>query len=64
MAEWVEREVHDVDECQIEQWQSAKCTKCGLYHTTPFLYFFKEYKYCPNCGEPMKGKEGDRERDN
>ena len=56
MAEWVEREVHDADEGQIEQWQSAKCTACGRYHTTPFLYYFTEYKFCPNCGEPM-GKD-------
>ena len=53
MAEWVEREVYDADECQIEQWQSAKCTACGLYHTTPFLYYFTEYKFCPNCGSQM-----------
>ena len=63
MAEWVEREVHDAKEGQIEQWQSAKCTACGSYHTTPYLYFFMEYKFCPNCGEPM-GKENDHERDN
>lgn len=54
-GEWKEREVHN--EKVIEEWQSARCSVCGKYHTTPYLYYFNEYKYCPNCGAPMRGKQ-------
>lgn len=52
---WLEIEV--VDEPQgkhIEQWQSAKCSICGKYHTTPYMYYYSHYDYCPNCGNPME----------
>lgn len=51
-GEWTEREV-DADGRAIDEWQSAKCSACGLYHTTPYLYYFDEFKYCPNCGTRM-----------
>ena len=54
-GEWTEREV-DADGRAIDEWQSAKCSACGLYHTTPYLYYFDEFKYCPNCGAIMDGE--------
>lgn len=58
-GEWTEKEVIHKDEASkvIEEWQSAKCSNCGLYHTTPYLYSFFPYNYCPHCGTPMKGKQ-------
>lgn len=55
MGEWVEKEVIHKDEASkvIEEWQSAKCSNCGLYHTTPYLYSFFHYNYCPHCGASM-----------
>lgn len=51
-GEWIEREVCDEPKV-IEEWQSAQCSNCGLYHTTPYMYYFDNYKYCPNCGARM-----------
>lgn len=58
---WLEKEVfHEVESSSpIEQWQSAKCSVCGKYHTTPYLYYFDDYAFCPNCGSPMKGGDAD-----
>ena len=47
---WTEKET---SENTIDEWQSAKCTNCGKYHTTPYLYYFNDYKFCPNCGAKM-----------
>lgn len=56
-GEWLEKEVVDnTDEdfvWKIEQWQSARCSICGKYHTTPYMYYFSNYNYCPNCGAKM-----------
>jgi DNA-directed RNA polymerase subunit RPC12/RpoP len=55
-GKWTEKEViykEEADEV-IEEWQSAKCSKCGRYHTTPYLYYFKSYNYCPHCGARME----------
>jgi hypothetical protein len=52
-GKWEEREVSS--EQAIEEWQSARCSVCGLYHTTPHLYYFKHYNYCPNCGSYIGG---------
>lgn len=57
MATWIEKEIFNNDDKTIDEWQSAKCSKCGLYHTTPYQYYFTEYKYCPNCGEPMREEQ-------
>lgn len=48
---WLEKEVHD--NVEITEWQSARCGNCGLYHTTPYMYYFTEYNFCPNCGVRM-----------
>lgn len=49
---WTEKET---SENTIDEWQSAKCTNCGKYHTTPYLYYFSDYNFCPNCGAKMDG---------
>lgn len=45
---------------RIEQWQSARCSVCGRYHTTPYLYYFTDYNHCPSCGAQMDLKEDKR----
>ena len=54
-GEWVEREV--LEDTVINEWQSARCSECGKYHTTPYMYYFNIYNYCPNCGADMRGEE-------
>lgn len=54
-GEWLDRSVRDDPKAEvIEQWQSAKCSVCGKYHTTPYLYYFDWYDWCPNCGARMR----------
>lgn len=55
-GEWLERQVFTIEESTISEWQSAKCSKCGKYHTTPYMYYFHEYAFCPHCGKPMEVK--------
>lgn len=52
---WEECEV--LDENCVEVCQSARCSICGRYHTTPYMYYFDQYKYCPNCGARMDGEQ-------
>lgn len=54
-GKWIERNVTDAK--YIEEWQSARCSVCGLYHTTPYMYFFDQYNFCPSCGADMRGDE-------
>ena len=60
-GEWVEKtKFHNADDDPIiEEWQSAKCSVCGKYHTTPYLYYFDDYNFCPNCGCRMRGGKDD-----
>lgn len=51
---WEERSVF---EDEIQQWQSARCSVCEKYHTTPYLYYFDNFNYCPNCGAKMEVTE-------
>lgn len=53
-GKWLEREVHGKGNVDIEEWQSAKCSACGRYHTTPYMYYYTDYNYCPNCGADMR----------
>lgn len=53
-GKWNERKVFDTEGSDIEEMQSAKCSVCGKYHTTPYLYFFDNFNYCPNCGARME----------
>ena len=52
---WIEKEKHEDEDTHITEWQSARCSLCGKYLTTPFMYYFTDYPYCPSCGAKMKG---------
>lgn len=52
-GKWEERRVAALEETSIDAWQSAKCTNCGKYNTTPYIYSFTDYQFCPNCGAKM-----------
>ena len=56
-GEWEDREVFNEtdDDHIVEEWQSARCSVCGKYHTTPYMYYFDDFNFCPNCGARMKG---------
>ena len=54
---WTERHVDYASDCAIDEVQTARCSVCGLYHTTPYLYYFKDYKFCPNCWAKMDGEQ-------
>lgn len=55
VGEWLEKEVNS--DKVIEEWQSARCSVCDKYHTTPYMYYFSNYKFCPNCGARMEVEE-------
>ena len=54
-GKWEERKVSDKN-C-IDEWQTACCSVCHKYHTTPYMYYFDNYNYCPNCGARMDGEQ-------
>ena len=58
-GKWKEKTTfHNADDNPIiEEWQSAKCSVCGKYHTTPYMYYFNDYNFCPHCGARMKGAD-------
>lgn len=58
-GEWEDKEVFETAVEYIEQWQSARCSACGKYHTTPYMYHFDYFNYCPNCGAKMRGGSHD-----
>lgn len=51
-GKWLERKVSS--ENVIDEWQSARCSVCGKYHTTPYMYYFDSFSFCPNCGARME----------
>lgn len=52
---WTEKEVFDNQDSEvIGCYQSARCSHCGKYHTTPYSYYFDNYNFCPNCGAKMQ----------
>ena len=53
-GEWMEKKVVDYEETTIDQWQSARCSVCDRYHTTPYMYYFDDFNFCPNCGADMR----------
>lgn len=54
-GKWEEKAVSD--EKVIDEWQSARCSACGKYHTAPYMYYFDNYNFCPNCGADMRGEQ-------
>ena len=56
-GEWLEREVTEDYGQGIQEWQQAKCSVCGKWHTTPYMYYFTDYDFCPNCGADMRGEK-------
>ena len=55
---WIEKEViDDRKDAKIPQWQQAQCSICGKWNTTPYMYYFDEFDFCPNCGADMRGEE-------
>lgn len=59
VGEWLEKEVNSD---KIEEWQSARCSICDRYHTTPYMYYFSKYNYCPNCGARMEVENDNNNR--
>ena len=54
-GEWLDCEVvHDRKDAKITEWQQARCSICGKWHTTPYMYYWYHFDYCPNCGVKMK----------
>ena len=57
-GEWEHTKVIWGEEAKaVEEWQSARCSNCGRYHTTPYRYYFNDYDFCPNCGADMRGED-------
>ncbi len=54
IGQWLDRDVFDNASDIVEEWQSARCSQCNKYLTTPYMYYFDLYKYCPNCGAKME----------
>lgn len=54
---WEEETVSSIEEnACIQDWQSARCSVCKRYLTTPYIYYFSHYNYCPNCGAKMNAE--------
>ena len=56
-GQWTEQTVHfeenSEDGLNTNEWQSTRCSVCKRYFTTPYMYYFTHYDYCPNCGAKM-----------
>ena len=53
---WEQKEVFET-KGNVDELQSAFCSVCKRFHTTPYSYYFTHYNYCPNCGADMRGEE-------
>ena len=58
-AEWEQIQVFEVEGTVIDRFQSTYCPVCHTYHTTPYIYSYNHYDYCPNCGTQMKMKRSE-----
>lgn len=57
-GKWIDKEVvDDRKDAKIQQWQQARCSVCNKWHTTPYMYYFNDYDFCPNCGTDMRGNK-------
>ena len=52
-GQWLEKKVEDAE--GFDEVQVAKCSVCDRFHTTPYMYYFSDYNFCPNCGADMRG---------
>lgn len=52
-AQWEDVHVFEVVGTAIDRLQSTYCPVCHRYHTTPYVYSYNHYEYCPNCGTKM-----------
>lgn len=59
-GEWIDREVVPIDEMAFDEWQQAQCSECKKWHTTPYKYYFENYKFCPHCGADMREYKDER----
>lgn len=50
-GKWIEKEICETR--RKEEMQVAKCSNCKKYLTTPHIYSFNHYNYCPHCGAKM-----------
>lgn len=57
VGKWEECKVVDIEDTTITEIQSAYCPICHKYHTTPYMYYFDYFNYCPNCGAKMERSE-------
>ena len=54
-GKWSDKEIiEDRKDSKIQEWQQARCSVCNKWHTTPYMYYFDNYNYCPNCGADMR----------
>ena len=51
--------VHGRWNCSDDAYESAVCSACGWDTTEPWAYIKEWFKFCPNCGASMDGKDGD-----
>lgn len=54
VAEWDDIQVFEVVGTTVDRLQSTFCPVCRRYHTTPYVYSYNHYDYCPNCGSQMR----------
>ena len=58
-GKWIEISWSEPDPnvcCTSYAIQSAKCSICGKYHTTPYLHNLVYFPFCPNCGSDMRSQ--------
>lgn len=53
-GKWEEIKVFPASEIEL---QSARCSACKRYHTTPYLYNYTHYNFCPHCGARMVNED-------